>query len=70
MSLLENRGAQTKAFKDLGNRWVDVKSSWQHTQADNFEKLYLLPLEAELRKALAAMDHMNIVLNKIERECA
>ena len=70
MSLLENRGALTKAFKDLGNRWTEVRSSWQDVQADNFEKLYLWPLESEVRKAMAAMDHMNVVLNKIERECA
>ena len=69
MSLAEGRGALTKSFKDLSNRWMEVRTSWNDSQADYFEKQYLYLLETEVRKALAAMDHMNVVLQKIVKDC-
>ena len=69
MSLAESRGQLGKAIKDMNNRWLEVRSSWQDAQADHFERQYLFVLEADLRRALAAMDHMNVVLTKIEKDC-
>lgn len=69
MSLLESRGQLSKAMKDLVTRWAEVRSNWMDAQADNFEKTYLVQIESETRKALAAMDHMNVVLQKVEKDC-
>ena len=69
MSLVESRGQLTKVFRDLMNRWMMVRSDWNDPRAQYFEEQYLLPLEIEVRKAVAAMDHMNIVLNKITQDC-
>jgi hypothetical protein len=69
MSLVESRGALAKASRDLQSRWQDARVNWADAQADLFEKKYLLPLEDTLRSALAAMDQLNAVLQKIERDC-
>ncbi len=69
MSLAECRGQLTKAFRDLWNRWEYTKSSWNDTQAEQLEKRYLLEIEVQVRKAVSAMDHMNIVLQKTVKEC-
>lgn len=69
MSLAETRGQLTKGFRDLWNRWETVKGSWADVQADHFEKQYLLEIESQVRKALAAIDHMNIVMQKTEKDC-
>lgn len=69
MSLVEARGQLTKAFRDLTNRWMQVRGDWNDARAQYFEEQYLRPLEIEIRKATAAMDHMNVVLNKITQDC-
>lgn len=69
MSLAESRGQLGKAYRDLKARWDSVRSSWGDAQADNLEKQYLLEIENQVRRALTAMEHMNIVLQKTEKDC-
>ena len=69
MSLAESRGQLSKAHRDLKGHWDSVKSSWGDAQAENLEKLYLLEIESQVRRTLTAMEHMNIVLQKTEKDC-
>jgi hypothetical protein len=69
MGLYEGRGQLSKAMKDLNNRWLDTKASWDDVVARRFEEKYLRPLEADLKVAAAAMDHMAILLSQIQRDC-
>ena len=69
MSLAESRCQLSKAYRDLKGRWESVKSSWGDAQADNLEKQYLLEIESQVRRTLTAMEHMNIVLQKTEKDC-
>ena len=69
MSLVESRGQITKALRDLLTRWEHVRSEWNDAQAENFQRQYILELETQVRKATAAMDHLNIVLQKITKDC-
>jgi len=70
MSLMESKSTLAKAAKDLAARWNNVQEVWSDAQSQEFEKTYLLPLEQDVRSALAAMDHMNQVLQRIENDCA
>jgi hypothetical protein len=69
MSLVESKGALAKAGRDLFSKWQDARANWSDAQADAFEKKFLLPLEDSLRAALGAMDQLNVVLQKVERDC-
>lgn len=69
MSLVESKGALSKAARDLSARWNDVKGVWADAQSLEFEKRYLFLIEQDVRSALGAMDHMNQVLQKIENDC-
>ena len=69
MSLMESKGTLSKAMKDLFARWNNVQDVWTDTQSKEFEKVYLLQIEQDVRSALGAMDHMNQVLQKIENDC-
>lgn len=69
MSLAESRGQITKAYRELWTRWERAHAEWNDAQADQFEKQYLLHFEAQVRKALATLDHMNIVLQKTVKDC-
>jgi hypothetical protein len=69
MSLIESSGALSKAAKDLFARWAEVQAVWSDAQSREFEKVYLDPIEQDVRSALGALDHMNQVLQRIENDC-
>ena len=69
MSLLDSKGAISRAAKDLLARWSDVKVVWSDVQSQEFEKTYLSQLEQDVKSALGALDQMSQVLQKIEHDC-
>ncbi|HVS71531.1 MAG TPA: hypothetical protein VHQ47_09780 [Phycisphaerae bacterium] len=69
MSLVESKAALTQATKELFARWRDVQNVWSDAQSQEFEKVYLLQLEQDVRSAVQALDHMDQVLNRIENDC-
>jgi hypothetical protein len=69
MSVQDGRGQMGKAMKMLMARWGETKSQWNDVMSQNFEKNRLEPMEADMRSAAAAMDHMAQILNQVRRDC-
>jgi hypothetical protein len=69
MGVHEGRGQLSKIMKDLTLQWHETRMSWDDARSHEFEKTVLEPLEADLRQAVAAMDHMSGLLNRIYSEC-
>ena len=69
MGVYGGRGQLSRAIKLLQARWIDTKTGWDDAASAHFEKKFLEPLEADLRTAETAMDHMAAVLNQIRRDC-
>ena len=69
MGVYEGRGQLARGMKDLNNRWLDTKSTWQDATSEAFEQEHLVTLETDLRQAITAMEaeaaanleHRNIV---------
>jgi hypothetical protein len=69
MSVLDSKGGLSKATKELFARWHEVKEVWSDAQSREFEKTFLEPIEQDVRGALGAMDHLNLVLLTIHNNC-
>ncbi len=69
MGVYEGRGNLTKSMKELLQRWNDTKLAWDDAQSRAFEEKFLSPLEQDLKVAVAAMDHVGILLSSARREC-
>ena len=69
MSLIDSKGSLSRAAKDLFARWEEVKGVWSDTKSKEFEEMYIIQIEQDVRTALSAMDHMNQVLQTIENAC-
>lgn len=69
MSLMDSKGSLTKASKELMARWEEVKNVWSDAQSREFERIYLEPLQQDMRSAVGAMEQMNQVLQGIEHDC-
>jgi len=69
MGVYEGRGTLAKALKTLETRWLETTSEWDDVRAKEFETKFLVPLRNDLMSAVAAMDHVAIVISKIRKEC-
>jgi hypothetical protein len=69
MGVYEARGQLAKLMKELTDKWSDTKLDWDDIVSHNFENKFLVPLEADLRNATGAMDHMAHLLAQIKRDC-
>jgi hypothetical protein len=69
MAVQDGRALIGKAWKDLMSRWFETKSQWNDAMSVGFEKNRLEPMEADLRSAASAMDHMTQLLNQVRRDC-
>ena len=69
MSLADSKATLARASKDLFARWEEVRGVWSDVQSEAFENTYLSQFSQDVRSALAAMDQMNQVLQKIESDC-
>ena len=69
MGVYEGRGLLSKSHKQLQLRWQEAKSEWNDAASEHFEKKYLEALEADLRSATTAMDHLASVLAQVRRDC-
>lgn len=70
MGVYEGRGQLTKAMKELMNRWLETKGSWEDANSKQFEQGFLQMVEQDLKNTVGAMDHMAILLSQIKRDCA
>jgi hypothetical protein len=69
MGVYEGRGTLAKAIKQLDNRWIDARMSWDDVRSREFEERFLVPLRMDLRNAVSAMDQMATLLTRIRAEC-
>jgi hypothetical protein len=70
MGLYEGRGNLSKGMQKVRMRWAGTRMGWDDIVADRFEQRWLDPAESELRNALAAMDHLTVLISNIRRECS
>jgi hypothetical protein len=68
MGVYEGRGQLGKSLKDLLHRWAEVKGSWEDAQSKQFEEKFLDPIQQDLKQAMAAMDHVAVVIQQVRRD--
>jgi hypothetical protein len=69
MSVNDSYAKLNRAAKDLAVNWQQTLSCWQDENARQFEKKYIMLLQKEMRKAGQAMETMDMLLSRIQREC-
>lgn len=69
MGVHESQGRLIKAYKMLQTRWMQVHAGWNDAASDRFQESFLDPLEADVRGAALAIDHMASVLANVKRDC-
>jgi hypothetical protein len=58
------------SLKVLQAHWGSLQSVWQDQAREDFETLYWVPLEAQVKAVLRAMDRLAPQLAKAREECS
>ena len=69
MSLPSTRTKLQKTTSDLLIRWDRSREHWNDPVSQRLEVEYLHPLERAVINACEAMDAMNEVLTRVQRDC-
>ena len=55
--------------KDLAVQWEQTKESWRDSKALEFERQYLVELQAAVDRAATVIDEVDELLIKIKSDC-
>jgi len=69
MNLAGNRARLAALTRDLLNGWQDTRGHWRDAKAAEFERHYLEGLTSSVEAALAAMDKLELLAQKIRSDC-
>jgi hypothetical protein len=59
----------TDGIKTLGEIWDETRIVWTDGVAQDFEKRFWRPLEAQTHEAVSAIDRLSVLLVQVRREC-
>ncbi|OHB80502.1 MAG: hypothetical protein A2W31_00720 [Planctomycetes bacterium RBG_16_64_10] len=57
------------SFRALQHAWQETGPAWRDAQRRQFDATYLVPLEPEVRLAVAAIERLEQVLAEAYRQC-
>lgn len=55
--------------KALAGQWQQTKESWRDAKCDEFERRYMVELQAEVDRAVHVMEEIDRVLRKVRSDC-
>lgn len=58
-----------QAAKDLAVSWQLARSSWRDAKSVEFESRFLDPLPSAIARASTAIEELDAVLRKAQRDC-
>ena len=58
-----------QAVKDLSNAWQQTKSFWHDAKSQEFERNYIAVLPGQVTQAMAAIEELDALLNKVRSDC-
>jgi predicted RNA-binding protein with PUA domain len=58
-----------QAVKDLSNTWQQTKSFWHDSKSQEFERNYIDILPGHVTQAMAVIEELDALLNKIRSDC-
>ena len=69
MSLKASKAKLSRATKDISARWDETRATWRDQKAQQFEAKFITPLPDSISSAIAIIDELDHVLNKIKKNC-
>ena len=69
MSLSANKTRLASITKELSGNWQQTKDYWRDAKSEEFERKYMEELFDGVDTAIAVMDQLEKILNRIRTDC-
>jgi hypothetical protein len=69
MNLNGNKSRLLGLTKEISFRWGDTKDHWHDARSAEFERRFLLELPPRVNAAAAALDKLDELFKRIQKDC-
>jgi len=69
MSLTASRGRLAALARELSGKWHETKGCWRDAKSEEFERVYLQNLAAQMDKTITTIDKLEQLLTKVRKDC-
>jgi hypothetical protein len=69
MSLAGNRSRLAAITKELSLRWQETKNYWKDSKSQEFERRYMVELQARVDKTVTVIEKLDELLSKVRKDC-
>ncbi len=69
MSVHATKARLSGMSRQLSLEWEHVRATWTDDKAREFHQRYLVPLMADVEKAVAAMEQLEKLMLRVKEDC-
>ncbi len=69
MNLNANGSRLSALTKELSNRWHETREEWLDAKSAEFDQKFMEPLTSNVDTAIAVVEQLNKLVEKIRRDC-
>ena len=69
MNLSGNKGRIVGLTRDISLRWAETKNHWRDAKSDEFERKFMVELDANVNRAMTILDKLEELLKKVRNDC-
>lgn len=69
MNLSATRGRLAAVTRELLLQWQETKNYWKDAKSQEFEHRYIQELAIRVDKAVAVIEKLDVLLNKVRKDC-
>jgi len=69
MNLSGNKGRMIGLTRDLMLRWGETKNFWRDAKSEEFERRFIVELDAAVGRTALIVDKLDELLKKVRSDC-
>jgi len=69
MKLGGNKSRLVGLTRELSQAWTETKNNWRDAKSEEFERLYIAELSANVNRAVMVLDQLEELLKKARSDC-
>jgi hypothetical protein len=69
MNLTGNKGRLAGLTREITLRWSETKNFWRDAKSEEFERRFMVEMNAQVNRTLAIVEKLDELLKKVRSDC-